>query len=66
MIRYTFGNPDRYHAVKGALLEAGYKLQSVCHQGTGTILVNHPEEDREAPDEIYNQASGALRAQLPK
>ncbi|CUZ60224.1 Uncharacterised protein [Serratia marcescens] len=63
MIRYTFGNPDRYHAVKGALLASGYKLQSVCHQGTGTILVDHPEEGREAPDEIYNQASGALRAQ---
>ncbi|MEL5372142.1 hypothetical protein PTR52_24235 [Serratia nevei] len=63
MIRYTFGNPDRYHAVKGALLSAGYKLQSVCHQGTGTILVDHQEEDREAPDEIYNQASVALHAQ---
>lgn len=63
MIRYTFGNPDRYHAVKGALLSAGYKLQSVCHQGTGTILVDHLEEDREAPDEIYNQASVSLRAQ---
>ncbi|HHT0933694.1 hypothetical protein I5L37_10015 [Serratia marcescens] len=66
MIRYTFGNPDRYHAAKSALLVAGYKLQSVCHQGTGTILVDHPEEYREAPDEIYNQACGALRSQLLK
>lgn len=62
MIRYTFGNPDRYHAVLAALRAAGYKCMAVCHQGTGTIRVDHPEEGRAAPDEIYTQACAALRS----
>lgn len=62
MIRYTFGNSDRYFAVKRALLDAGYTLKSVCHQGTGTIIVDHPEELRATTDEICNLASAALRS----